>query len=109
MLTRRASMRVDWAPGESAGVDPLFGALGTPTLCRWQEMRHSRRCGPRASAAACPLLPESDSQPPKCVPSLRAKNRSERPHSITSGRPSSGIVVPSDLQTSSNPIARECK
>jgi len=27
-------------------------------------------------SGACPLLPESDSQPPKCVPSLRANNGS---------------------------------
>ena len=39
---------------------------------------HSRRCGPRASAAACPLLPESDGQPPKCVPSLRANTGNSR-------------------------------
>jgi class 3 adenylate cyclase len=30
---------------------------------------------PACFSGACPLLPESDSQPPKCVPSLRATNR----------------------------------
>jgi hypothetical protein len=40
-----------------------------PGLGHFASMRSARFSG------ACPLLPESDSQPPKCVPSLRANNR----------------------------------
>ena len=36
-------------------------------------MGHSRRMQSACFGGACPLLPESDSQPPKCVPSLRAQ------------------------------------
>jgi hypothetical protein len=47
-------------------------ALTAPGMAAWG---HSRRIRPACFSGACPLLPESDSQPPKCVPSLRANKR----------------------------------
>ena len=57
-------------------MDParIFTESLTPRPDLENSQGHSRRMRSTCFSAACPLLPESDSQPPKCVPSLRAKN-----------------------------------
>jgi hypothetical protein len=54
-------------------------ALTAPGMAAWG---HSRRIRPACFSGACPLLPESDSQPPKCVPSLRANTCREQVQQI---------------------------